>query len=155
DDRAFREVATRERRTILVRDSNPAALNWIGRQGYLPKPMGLKAKTLRSGPFAGLAAADPTMSDECYDRLNYRVRHDQDSVLEHKDTGARFFSDFDLHGVYDADGRDAWGPGMWTALNRALGAHNVKHGPQDDWALRNSVEAGPNKGAQVGDGKAV
>jgi hypothetical protein len=157
DDRAFREVAAREQKTILVRDSNPAALNWIGRQGFLPKPMGLKAKTLRSGPFAGLVAADPTTSDECYERLGYRVLHDQDSVLEQKDRGARFFSDLDLHGVYDADGKDAWGPGIWTALNRALGGHLVKHGPQDDWELRNSPEAKSNQGPQVdgADGKAV
>lgn len=44
---------------IVVRDSNPACLMYIGKVGYLPKPMKLKAKTLREGKFIGLAAAAP------------------------------------------------------------------------------------------------
>lgn len=64
DDRIFTEKAVEKNYFIIVRDSNPDAVQWIGRQEgnivYKAKPEKLKAKTLKIGDYKGLAAADPT-----------------------------------------------------------------------------------------------
>jgi hypothetical protein len=44
---------------ILVRDTNPASLQYIKQNGYAPKRIDCKAKTAETGEFAGLVV-DPT-----------------------------------------------------------------------------------------------
>ena len=48
DEKAFQKIAVGERLWILVRDTNPASLKYIGRPGYVPKPIDCKAKTAKS-----------------------------------------------------------------------------------------------------------
>lgn len=45
DVRAFREAAQRFRVHILVRRTNPASLAYVGRKGFIPKPVDCKPKT--------------------------------------------------------------------------------------------------------------
>ena len=63
DDLALASKAKEKGRYILVRDSNADAVRWIGLKDanveYRAKPENMKAKTLKEGPNAGLAAFPP------------------------------------------------------------------------------------------------
>jgi hypothetical protein len=54
DAQAFSAVAKQLGLWILVRRTNPASLDFIGRPGFVPKPIDCKAKTADVGPCAGL-----------------------------------------------------------------------------------------------------
>ncbi len=161
---------------VLVRDSNPAAVKWARRPDFAePKPESLKAKTRTSGKYKGLAAADPrdprlnemleSMTSrrtgkppkpydefvEDLDSKGYRVSEaGEEYIVRHKQTGKAFFSDMDLHGVYDAKtGRNRYSESFRGELNERFGGQEmVQHGPHDLWDRRNSPESGPNRGPQ-------
>ena len=68
-----------------------------------------------------------------------------------------YYSDYDLHGVYDEPTRrpafnnvfNDPGPTTFKTLLNARFKHSmVQHGPHDDWPKNMSKEAGPNRGPQ-------
>lgn len=69
DKRVFAQVAHDLGLWILVRRTNPASLKYIGRPGYVPKPIDCKAKTadrdVGRWQLAGLVA-DPTLCPEAF-----------------------------------------------------------------------------------------
>ena len=158
-DDALKALAKKNKWTIIVRDSNPAAERWMGKQGYLPKPQGLKqksipydpAKPMSEQPYAGLVRADKLSAQE--QQLGYKI--DPGTGLVSQD-GKYFYSDIDLHGVYDSAGNDVTDQ-FFNELIKDPQYRNsplqelVQHYPQDRWPLRNTP--GPNYGPQVGDGK--
>lgn len=158
-DDALKALAKKNKWTIIVRDSNPAAERWMGQEGYLPKPQGLKqksipydpAKPMSEQPYAGLVRADKLSAQE--QQLGYKI--DQGTGLVSQD-GKYFYSDIDLHGVYDSAGNDVTDQ-FFNELIKDPQYRNsplqelVQHYPQDRWPLRNTP--GPNYGPQVGDGK--
>jgi hypothetical protein len=158
-DDALKALAKKNKWTIIVRDSNPAAERWMGQKGYLPKPQGLKqksipydpAKPMSEQPYAGLVRADKLSAQE--QQLGYKI--DPGTGLVSQD-GKYFYSDIDLHGVYDSAGNDVTDQ-FFNELIKDPQYRNsplqelVQHYPQDRWPLRNTP--GPNYGPQIGDGK--
>lgn len=69
DKLIFSQVARQLGLWILVRRTNPASLKYIGRPGYVPKPIDCKAKTadrdVGRWQLAGLVA-DPTLCPEAF-----------------------------------------------------------------------------------------
>ncbi len=167
DDLVFRKLARKKKLIIIVRDSNPDALDYIGKKGYKPKPETLKAKTARSGKYKGLAVADPSdprlqeylkTKNMTYDQYvntelkgkGYRVDPPEKGYVVRDGQGNAFYSDYDLHGVYDAKtGQNAYSESLRNELNKDMGGEMIQHGPHDEWPKRNDKnEAGPNYGPQ-------
>lgn len=168
DDKVFKEIAAKRQVVILVRESNPAAVRFTGKKGYLPKPEKLKAKTMQGDPDAdpnvGLAVAgreDPRLKEmlaaakQDYDayiaeltKHGFKVQETPPFLVVHAKTGEPFYSDIDLHGVYDKKGKPAWTKAFNEILNKRLSDRLLQHGPHDCWEKRNSEEAGPNRGPQ-------
>ena len=158
-DDALKALAKKNKWTIIVRDSNPAAERWMGQKGFLPKPQGLKqksipydpAKPMSEQPYAGLVRADKLSAQE--QQLGYKI--DPSTGLVSQD-GKYFYSDIDLHGVYDSAGNDVTDQFFNELIKDPQYRDSplqelVQHYPQDRWPLRNTP--GPNYGPQVGDGK--
>jgi hypothetical protein len=158
-DDALKALAKKNKWTIIVRDSNPAAERWMGQKGYLPKPQGLKQKSIpydptkpmSEQPYAGLVRADKLSAQE--QQLGYKI--DPGTGLVSQD-GKYFYSDIDLHGVYDSAGNDVTDQFFNELIKDPQYRDSplqelVQHYPQDRWPLRN--KPGPNYGPQVGDGK--
>ena len=156
DHKQLVKLAIGEKKIIIVRDSNPGAMRWIGRPRHLPKPQELKAKTIpydpsksleENHPLAGLASAQG-LSDADRRALlqkGYTIRGKDQIIVDPK--GNRLYSDTDLHGVYNLDGTDAWSPEMAQKMNDSFLENMVQHGPHDNWPIRNSSDlAGPNAG---------
>lgn len=155
DHKQLVKLATGEKKIIVVRDSNPWAMRWVGRARHLPKPQALKAKTIPYDPaksaaenqFAGLASAQG-LSDADRRALlasGYTIRGDQQIIVD--PNGNRFYSDTDLHGVFDANGANAWSDGLRQKMNDSFLETMVQHPPHDNWPDRNNLPvAGPNAG---------
>lgn len=174
DDILFQGIATNRKLIILVRDSNSAAVRFIGRAGYAPKPEVLKAKTRKANPSApsdedvGLAAADKNDKKliESLANASPRLTYDQymaklkaqgfavgpapKYIITQVKTRLKFYSDYDLHGVYDVRGERAFQSSNFRQVIKERTKHEmVQHGPHDDWTERNNPDfAGPNAGPQ-------
>ncbi len=57
DRRIFSECAVSLKLWILVRRTNPKSLDYVGRAGFIPKPIECKAKTADEGSQAGLVVS--------------------------------------------------------------------------------------------------
>ena len=156
DHKQLRKLAVDEHKIIVVRDSNPWAMRWVGRPRHLPKPQDLKAKTIPYDPsksakdnqFAGLASAQG-LSDADRRALlakGYTIRGDSQLILD--PNGNRLYSDTDLHGIYNENGPDAWSAGVQERMNDSfLERMMIQHGPQDNWPVQNDPAlAGPTAG---------
>ncbi|HEY6421460.1 MAG TPA: hypothetical protein VIX59_20880 [Candidatus Binataceae bacterium] len=163
-DNALKALAKAKKWVIVVRDSNPAAAQWAGRPGYLPKPQALKAKSIpydpakpmSEQPNAGLVRADKLTEQE--QKLGYKLDPGTGLVSQY---GKHFYSDIDLHGVYDTAGNDVTRQ-FFDELMKNPQYRNgplqelIQHYPQDWWQYRNNPAlAGTNYGPQVGGGKTV
>jgi hypothetical protein len=168
DDAIFEGIAHNKKLYILVRDSNSAATQYMGKAGYQPKPEILKAKTRRTEPEIGVAAADPTdpkllqslaasspsLTYDAYvkalSRQGFVVGPAPGYVIfSARSLNEKYYSDYDLHGVYDEKGQPAFKSAEFQQLMNERFKHPlIQHGPQDDWPKRESDEAGPNKGPQ-------
>ncbi|MFN0135204.1 MAG: hypothetical protein ACKVS9_03705, partial [Phycisphaerae bacterium] len=173
DDFDFEEAALATDRIYLCRDSNEAALKHMQDKTKGPKPEDLKAKTLKSGRNVGLAAASPTDPrltemlaampskktgkppmpyDEFVEtqltKKGFWADPNDDYVVKSDKYSGGYYSDYDLHGVYDKKGNDVYSEAVRKDLNDRMGREMVQHGPHDDWPKRNHPEAGPNRGPQ-------
>lgn len=174
DENLFKRFAAVTGKVFVIRDSHMQALRWIGRLGYKPKPVDIKAKTLKEadllipgthGPampldgnkYLGLASAKGLSIAERDELLakGYKITSPGDHELIVGADGSKFYSDIDLHGVYNADGSNGWTAALEEALRCDLFDRGVQHGPHDLFALRLDKKAGPNYGPQVGNGKTV
>ena len=161
-DNALKALAKKNKWIIVVRDSNPAAERWVGQEGYLPKPQALKAKSIpydpakpmSEQPNAGLVRADKLSPLE--KQLGYKI--DPETGLVSQD-GKLFYSDIDVHGVYDSAGNDVTKKFFNELIKNPQFRNSplqdlIQHYPQDTWQFRNNPEvAGTNYGPQVGGGK--
>jgi hypothetical protein len=162
-------LAVSDNLIIVLRDSNAAAIRWIGRPGFAPKPQFLKAKTLkdsdlahlppaRRAEYAGLVSAkDMTLGEiEHIRQAGFEIGSAQEQYVIRSANGTRYFSDADLHGIYHADGTPAWTNTLASKINCGMRGRMVQHPPHDQWAQRNMPEvAGSNAGPQVGNGKSL
>ena len=162
-------LAVSDNLIIVLRDSNAAAIRWIGRPGFAPKPQFLKAKTLkdsdlahlppaRRAEYAGLVSAkDMTLGEiEHIRQAGFEIGSAQEQYVIRSANGTRYFSDADLHGIYHADGTSAWTNTLASKINCGMRGRMVQHPPHDQWAQRNMPEvAGSNAGPQVGNGKSL
>lgn len=168
DDVVFRGLAMNQKLILIVRESNKAAVRFTGKPGYAPKPETLKAKTIQGDPAqdknVGLASANPAdprlkemlradfMEYPTYLLLlrkhGYKVGPAPHFLVSDARTGVFFYSDIDLHGVYDTQGRQRWNKSLIGVFNARLKDRLIQHGPHDCWEKRNSPEAGPNGGPQ-------
>lgn len=170
DDEVLKGFALNRKLFILVRESNPAAVRFIGKAGYAPKPERLKAKTRQGDPAkdpdVGLASADPNdpRLKAMIAALSKPVTYDDyvkqitakgfvvgpapSYLVMDAKTKDKFYSDYDLHGVYDAQGKQAWKVEIGVALRARLKDRLIQHGPHDCWTKRNDPESGPNRGPQ-------
>jgi hypothetical protein len=141
DDGLLRRMARAAQWFVLVRDSNPEAMRWIGDPRAVPKPASLKLKTLRSGPSAGLACASAATPEEVSQILTagFFIHAKTRNVTDCN--GKLLHADVDVHGIYDMEGRDAWNDTLLGAL--------FQHPPHDNWRDRNDpIKAGANFGPQ-------
>ncbi len=156
DHKQLVKLAAEEKKIIIVRDSNPGAMKWMGRSRHIPKPQELKAKTIpydplktpeENHPLAGLATAQG-LSDADRRALlqkGYTIRGKDQIIVDPK--GNRLYSDTDLHGVYNLDGTDAWSDGWRQKMNDSFLENMVQHPPHDNWPDRNNLDvAGLNAG---------
>ena len=165
DDEVFAQHTRDTDDIIIVRNSNPSALEHIGKPGCKPKPLEMKAKTRKTPPNEGLAAADPsdprlqTMLKEkgiTYEQYVKSIEADgfvvgpaKDGYLVMDKQGNKFYSDYDLHGVYDKKtGRDSYSEAKREQLNKGFGAELIQHPPHDNWPERNNPKMAPNDGPQ-------
>ncbi len=167
DDQTFAAVAREKGLIIIVRNSNKSATRFIGKRGYKPKPMEMKAKTRKKPPFEGLAAADPQDprfqqmmdKDGCSSPREWVDKNlGKDWTIDSKERGYvirdpdgnAFFSDYDLHGVYhERTGKNAYTEDLKSLLNEKLNVEMIQHGPHDVWPDRNDPQkAGQNYGPQ-------
>lgn len=170
DENYLKQLAVSEGKVIIVRDSNQWSMRWIGREGYAPKPMDIKGKTLKREDLVGVPDADryvglasaKGMSLEARTELlkkGYKIASPGDQEVIRGPDGPRgYYSDTDLHGVYNLDGSQGWSPALLEKLKCHFFERGVQHGPHDVWPSRNDrAVAGPNYGPQVGgkDGKAL
>lgn len=170
DENYLKQLAVSEGKVIIVRDSNQWSMRWIGREGYAPKPMDIKGKTLKREDLVGVPDADryvglasaKGMSLEARAELlkkGYKIASPGDQEVIRGPDGPRgYYSDTDLHGVYNLDGSQGWSPALLEKLKCHFFERGVQHGPHDVWPSRNDrAVAGPNYGPQVGgkDGKAL
>jgi len=64
---AFQRAAAKFKVWILVRRGNPESLQWIGKDGYMPKPLDCKAKTAdRPGTDCAGLVADPIRRPDAF-----------------------------------------------------------------------------------------
>lgn len=71
-----------------------------------------------------------------------------DYLVTGKGAPGGYYSDYDLHGVYDLKGNNGYSEAFRDQLNQRFGKELVQHGPHDLWPNRNRKEAGPNRGPQ-------
>jgi hypothetical protein len=153
---------------VFVRDSNPDSVPYIGKPGYEGKPEKLKAKTAKSGKHKGLAVADPRDTGlqamlkekgieysqyvEELEKAGYKVHADNEYLITKKDPASGnkgFYSDYDLHGVYDKQGNLVNASEVQKKMNKDAGQNVVQHTGHDEWPLRDDREkAGVNYGPQ-------
>lgn len=153
---AFKKLS--KDRLIFVRDSNPARL-----QSYpfpvASKPEKCKFKTLKEGPYEGLAAAGPDdpvvkeiLAAEGWDFHRDHAKlvkyiegkgfsvgtEAEQYIVRNKRTGEAFVGDIDVHGIYALDGgrRVELTPAERALFNEESGAVVVMHGAHDDWEDR-------------------
>jgi hypothetical protein len=170
DENYLKQLAIGEGKVIIVRDANRWSMRWIGREGYGAKPMDVKGKTLKPEDLAGLPQAEADrylglasakgMSLEARAELlkkGYKIASPGDQEIIRGPGGPRgFYSDTDLHGVYNLDGSQGWSNALLQKLQCHFFERGVQHGPHDVWPDRNNrAVAGPNYGPQVGNGKAL
>jgi hypothetical protein len=73
----------------------------------------------------------------------------KDGYLVMDKQGTKFYSDYDLHGVYDKNtGRDSYSEAKRNQLNAEFGEELIQHPPHDNWPERNNPEMAPNDGPQ-------
>jgi hypothetical protein len=155
EDRTLQQSAQLSKFIILVRDANPAATQWIGKLGYQPKPMWIKDKTIKAGEcansgLAGLSAFAPSatlslsQASMQYAAAGILIGSAADCYVLYTPSPSgrtRYYSDTDLHGVYDTNGNDAWTPTLLTTLNQRFQTNAlpqmIQHPPQDNWSDRN------------------
>ena len=171
DEKFLEELAATDGKVFIVRDSNPLSMRWVGREGFKPKPLDLKGKTLKleelmneglskaeAEKYAGLASAkgmSPAARAELL-KKGYKIGPPGEQELIRGPEGERFYSDTDLHGVYNLDGTNGWSDDLFKKLQCRFFDRGIQHGPHDNWLLRNNpAEAGPNYGPQVGGGKTL
>lgn len=84
------------------------------------------------------------------EEMGFRVLPDDNYVVVHKGTGARYHGDYDLHGVYKPDGSFvADTTAIRNDLNERFKAKLIQHGAHDEWPDRqNPAKAGQNAGPQ-------
>jgi hypothetical protein len=171
DENYLKTLASTRGLIFLVRDSSLPALKWIGQPGYKAKPSTIKGKTLKEkdleelhlndknnmNQYLGLASAKG-MSQADRQKLQaagYRIGYGLAELILDKD-GNKFYSDTDLHGVYDTNGKDAWSSQLGQQLKCSTIDQGIQHDPHDDWVYRNVPSiAGANVGPQIGDGKTI
>jgi hypothetical protein len=164
DDQALRKMAKYRQLIIIVRDSNPYAMRWIGAPGAAPKPEWIKDKTLKPGDcvdvvngkkvdrrpdLIGLAVAAPDDQRPLgqiiaeYKSVGIRVGSVAECyVLSTSGGQIRYYSDTDLHGVYSRNPltqqvTDAWSDNLRPLMNDKFLELMVQHPPQDNWPKRN------------------
>lgn len=168
-DRGLSQIAKEENLIIIVRNSNPDAVNYLGKPGFKAKPMTMKPKTRKTPPNSGLVAVDP--ADDYFKSLmkkegvttpeawvkktmepppGWTVDRNNGFVLRDPQ-GNAYYSDVDLHGVYRADsGKSAWKEGMEKEISKSIDpdVELVQHGPHDEWLGRLDKSNGKNYGPQ-------
>ncbi len=168
DDRVLSSVARDEGKIILVRNSNAAALDYVGKPGYKAKSPTMKEKTRQTPPNKGLVAADPNdprfkqfLEDEglSYDEYckkleadgTYTIGTPAEGYVLRDQEGAAFYSDYDLHGVYDGRSptSSAYTEEFKGKLNEQFNGEIIQHGPHDDWpGAYDEAKGGANYGPQ-------
>ena len=154
DDKALRAIAQQDDLIILTRDSNPEAMRWIGRNDAVPKPLEVKAKTLKRparpseaapdehlyAPYYGLASARgmPAAQRVPLEQAGYTIRGPDRGELILDRQGNAMYSDTDLHGAYHAGGTDAWSDGLGQRMNDSTLERMIQHGPNDNSPGRNT-----------------
>ncbi|MDP8982282.1 MAG: hypothetical protein M3O35_17025 [Acidobacteriota bacterium] len=163
DENYLKNIAATKGLIFLVRDSSLPALWWIGRPGYRAKPAAIKGKTLKAGDltgfpanqvnqYLGLASARGMSENEKRElrAAGYSIEPNEPQLIVDQD-GSKFYSDTDLHGVYDLNGNDAWSNEMAQQLRCGTVDKGIQHDPHDNWTDRNNkAVAKANYGPQIG-----
>lgn len=132
---ALIRTAKKQQRTIMVRASNPASLQYLGKKGYRPKPPVVKTlNTATDGPHAGLIVKPAKPNDaqkaEIKQLESQGWSFDGDGVLRDPQ-GRAIHGDYDLQGVYQ-HGPDGPPKRVDTNGERALESLNKDVHPTRD-----------------------
>jgi hypothetical protein len=165
DHKALQGLAQTNGWNIAIRDSSPYAMRWVGHPNAVPKPVDVKAKTLKpngsiaqsraNDPYFGLASAQGMNSGELsLLRLKgYTVDDPSKGFLLRNPEGKWMYSDIDIHGLYDKAGNNIWPTtkagenALIDGLNGSTLERMFQHGPQDTY-LRRDDPSGPSFGPQ-------
>ena len=136
--RLLKEFCDRESLMLIIRACNPDNRQYMYKQGYAPKPVGMNSKTstLESGP-KGIVAAD---------RLTEKDQQSIDnSDLRNYLQGKSFYSDYDLmsawrrHSASRCKKIDTNNDAFLHSLNAIVGLRFM-HGGNDDYYNRKTGE---------------
>lgn len=175
DHKALQAMAVNKGLNIVVRDSSPYAMKWVGHPDAVSKPVDVKAKTLKppgqyelagmsaaekareklKEPYYGLVSAHGMTSGELslLQLKSYKVDDPSKGYLIRTAEGKMIHSDIDLHGLYDRAGNDAWPKSaageqiLLREMNETTLMRMFEHGPQDAYPRRNDPK-GPSYGPQ-------
>jgi hypothetical protein len=175
DHKALQAMAVNKGLNIVVRDSSPYAMKWVGHPDAVSKAVDVKAKTLKppsqyelagmsaaekareklKEPYYGLVSAHGMSSGEIslLQLKGYKVDDPSKGMLIRTAEGKMIHSDIDLHGMYDQAGNDAWPKSaageqiLLREMNETTLVRMFQHGPQDNFLRRNDPK-GPSYGPQ-------
>jgi hypothetical protein len=162
DDAVLQRFVRDNQIILIVRNSNPYALRWIGYPKAVPKPMALKAKSLKPpensadmtpaqlaeeglyAPYYGLASARGLSAAERQKVLNagFFIRAKCNGEIIVTRDGGYIYSDVDLHGAYDLKGNWVGSNALLKSLNNTTTDRFFQHGAQDDFFGRNTPGSG-------------
>ena len=134
-----------------MRDAKDSALPFIRNRKYRPKPVTIKEKTSKLDPSLGLVTCrlqdfdgDVAAFKKAVASVKSRGYGLKDGIVVDK-RGRPFYSDYDLHGIYRADGSPlpltqisntrGFQDKINAAMDRSLSQlqRKVQHGAHDDW----------------------
>jgi hypothetical protein len=157
DDVALRKFVMAHKVILILRDSNPDSLRWVGAPNAVPKPMALKAKTLRPPddparlttterleekyyePYYGLASARGLSAKARQEILDagFLIQPKCNGEVITTRSGQYIYADIDVHGIYGLDGTWAGSNAALKTLNGTTIERFFQHGAQDDFFHRN------------------
>jgi hypothetical protein len=167
DDLALQGFARDNNVILIIRNSNVFAARWVGYPGAAAKPMALKAKSLsppanaenltaaqradeaRYAPYYGLASARglSVVERNAITKSGYVIQPQCNGEIITTRSGGVIYSDIDVHGIYDSNGKWAGSNAALKTLNKTTLGRFVQHQSQDDFAKRNDPN-GPSFGPQ-------
>jgi hypothetical protein len=149
DETKLSQYAREKNLLIILIPPNPHSFQYQSQKGYKAKVLELKpCKSAWVGTKAGLVHCPPEIfsSPEEWEAeisklhgLGYRVLGPEEFYLVQDENGKFFYSDYDIQGMYTAQGQHAYTEENRQEMNQLLGRRMFRHAPLDDYDQREDI----------------